>query len=106
MENEIDAQIFFLTEMPVSRPADFHLGYLDGSVFLDFNNVTGNRISLIRISFDGYGCCDLTDRAIPLTEQDSECFRHIVEEKLKDQKSLFRIVRNAVQINREIIWEE
>lgn len=105
MKNESDDQIFFLTEMPVSRPADFHLGYLDGSVFLDFNG-TGNRISLVRISFDGYGCCNLANHAVPLTEQDSELFRHIVDEKLKDQESLTRIVRSAIRINRENIWED
>jgi hypothetical protein len=104
MKNESDDRGFFLTEMPVSRSGDFHLG-LDGSVFLDFN-VTGNRISLVRISFDGYGCCDLASHAIPLTEQDCELFRHIVDEKHKDQESLMRIVRSAIRITRGNIWED
>ena len=52
---------FFKTEMPVSRKADWHLGCLDGCVFIDFNLTSDKLISLCRISFVGYGCCTLTD---------------------------------------------
>jgi hypothetical protein len=48
---------FFRTSMPESRKADFYLGCLGGSVFIDFNLANENLISLCRISFDGYGCC-------------------------------------------------
>ena len=49
---------FFKTSMPSTRKADYYLGGLDSSVFIDFNRTKENRISLVRISFDGYGCCD------------------------------------------------
>jgi hypothetical protein len=103
---ESNGQIFFLTEMPASRPADFYLGYLDGSVFLDFNNVQGNRISLLRISFDGYGCWTLGDVATPLTEKDSELFSRIIQEELKDQVSTMAIVRKAIHLNKDHIWQD
>jgi len=54
---------FFKTEMPSSRQADFYLGCLDGCIFIDFNLTSKKQISLCRISFDGYGCCNLTDNS-------------------------------------------
>ena len=53
---------FFITAMPNSRPADYYLGCLGGSVFMDFNNYKNERVQLKRISVDGYGCCDLRNR--------------------------------------------
>ena len=65
---------FFKTTMPASRIADFYLGCLDGSVFLDFNTTSDERINLCRISFDGYGCCNLNNYANCLDEQLSKFF--------------------------------
>jgi len=35
---------FFKTTMQKTRMTDFHLGCLDGSVFIDFNHTEENRI--------------------------------------------------------------
>ena len=49
--------------MPESRKADYYLSCLDSSVFIDFNRSNENLISLVRISFDGYGCCNLDEKS-------------------------------------------
>ena len=103
---ESNDQIFFLTEMPAFRPADFCLGYFGGSVFLDFKNVSGDRISLIRVSFDGYGSCDLESLSTPLTKENSYLLKRIVQEGLMEQDSLRTIVREAIQLNKEHIWKD
>lgn len=103
---ESNDHIFFLTEMPASRPADFCLGYFGGSVFLDFKPVSGDRISLIRVSFDGYGCCDLEDVSAPLTKESSHLLKRIVQEGLIEQDSLSKIVREAIRLNIEHIWKD
>jgi hypothetical protein len=72
---------FFKTTMPDSRKADLYLGCIDGSVFLDFNYTTDNRINLCRISFDGYGCCNLDNDAKSLDDQSSRVF---IDEMRKD----------------------
>ena len=99
-------QSFFITDMPSSRPADYYLGYMEGCVFLDFNNQESNRICLIRISFDGYGCCDLGEYAIPLNENDSRIFKDIILEDIKDQSALLKIVKQAIALNKELIWKD
>ena len=99
-------QIFFNASMPSSRPADYYLGYMDGCVFIDFNTIGADKVCLKRISFDGYGCCDLGDRAIPLSSEDSKLFREIVRDNITDQGMLLIIIKKAIEINRKNIWEE
>ena len=97
---------FFKTTMPDSRKADFYLGCLDGSVFIDFNQTSDGNISLCRISFDGYGCCDITDKANPLTIEMSKKFvEEITREKL-DQEKLTPLVKETIKINQEHIWTD
>lgn len=98
--------LFFITSMPKSRPADYFLGYLDGCVFLDFINYDNNRICLKRISFDGYGCCELGDEATPLNADDSQNFITLFKESLKDQNLLLTIVKKSIELNRQGIWAD
>ena len=74
---------FFKTAMPDSRKADFYLGCLDGCVFIDFNLTSDRLISLRRISFDGYGCCNLLDNYNYLLS--SEKSKQFIEELAKDE---------------------
>ncbi len=97
---------FFLTKMPPSRPADFYLGFDEGSVFLDFGNIEKNRIRLIRISFDGYGCCELGSRAEPLTAGDSMLFKEIIQSGISDQALLLTIVKRVLKLNANLIWQD
>lgn len=92
MEREFD---FFKTTIPESRKADFYLGCLDGSVFIDFNYTTRNLINLCRISFDGYGCCDI-DNSKHLDEQLYKDFiKEISRDKL-DQEKITKLVLELV----------
>lgn len=97
---------FFKTTMPDSRKADFYLGCLDGSVFIDFNQTSDGNISLCRISFDGYGYCDIKNKANPLAIELSEKFvEEITKEKL-DQEKLTALVKESIKINQENIWTD
>jgi hypothetical protein len=101
--NELE---FFITAMPKSRSADYCLGYLGGSIFMDFDNYEDKRIRLKRISFDGYGCCDLKDQAIAMDEIDSRAFKEIIEAQLSDQPQLTAIVKKTLLSNINLIWED
>lgn len=92
--------------MPASRPADHYLGCLEGSVFMDFDNTENGAIRLRRISFDGYGCCEVTGRVIPMDEADSRAFREMIETTFPDQSRLTTIVKKTIADNRELIWED
>lgn len=98
--------LFFITTMPNSRPADYCLGYLDGCVFIDFNNYHNDKICLRRISFDGYGCYGLGEQAIALDAVDSKNFKDILQNDLKDQNKLLTIVKKAISLNKQNIRTE
>ena len=97
---------FFLANMPASRPADYCLGYMDGSVFIDFNNLDNGCIYLKRISFDGYGCCELTSNIAALNKVESDDFKKIYENNLFDQSGLTTIVKKAIALNKSLIWAD
>jgi hypothetical protein len=97
---------FFKTTMPDSRKADIYLGCLDGSVFLDFNYTTDKRINLCRISFDGYGCCNIDKNAKCLDNQLSKEFIDEIEKDNLDQEEITKIVLELIRLNKENIWTD
>lgn len=102
-ESEFD---FFKTTMPSSRPAAYYLGCLGGSVFLDFNESKDGRITLYRISFDGFGCCSLGDYTKYLDYESSVLFLLEMKKYVMDQKVMAKLVKELIQLNKELIWEE
>ena len=103
MEQDFD---FFKTKMPDSRKADFYLGCLDSSVFIDFNLTSDNLISLCRISFDGYGCCNITDTKNSLNFELSKKFIEEIKKDKLDQEKLTPLVKEIIKINQEYIWTD
>ena len=92
--------------MPETRKADVYLGCLDGSVFFDFNISKDNFISLVRISFDGYGCCNLEDSAASLNAADSHEFLKEIDKENVHQETICRLVKKIIQINEDLIWKD
>jgi len=99
-------QQFRIASMPPSRPADYCIGCYDDSVFIDFNDHQNDLIILKRISFDGYGCCELPEKAAPMDENDSKTFKEIYEKQLDDQESLREIILRNIRINQDLIWND
>jgi hypothetical protein len=97
---------FFKTKMPKSRKADFYLGCLDSSVFMDLNKSKDSLISLCRISFDGYGCCNLTEKINNLNIELSKKFLIEIEKDKLDQKEITILVKEIIKINKDQIWTE
>ena len=95
---------FVRTQMPESRKADFHLGCLGGSVFIDFNRSGDNLISLVRISFDGYGCCNLDNKTKSLSPELSKQFLIEIAKDELDQDMLTILVKEIIKINKENFW--
>lgn len=96
---------FFKWTMPESRKADFYLGCLGSCVFLDFNWTTDKRINLCRISFDGYGCCDI-ENAKCLDEQSSKDFINEIGRDNLDQEKITKLVLELVRLNKDNIWKD
>jgi len=95
---------FFRTTMPETRKADFYLGCLDGSVFIDFNCSNENLIYLRRISFDGYGCCSIVNNATCLDHKLSKEFLKEIKKDNINQEKITDIVLELIRLNKDNIW--
>lgn len=105
IEFPIDSEMtFFKTTMPISRKTDYCLECLDSSIFLDFNVSDENLVFLIRISFDGYGCCDFEENSKSLTIEDSKIFIKFINQDELFQNIIRIFVKKAIAINKENIW--
>ncbi|MNJ91827.1 hypothetical protein D3C87_94820 [compost metagenome] len=102
-ESEFD---FFKATMSSTRVASYHLGCLDGSVFMDFNESKDGRITLCRISFDGFGCCSLGDDTNYLDAESSTLFLQEMKKFVMDQEVLAGLVKEVIRLNSDLIWEE
>ncbi|WP_159025548.1 hypothetical protein [Aquimarina sp. Aq78] len=92
--------------MPNTRKADFYLGCLDGSVFIDFNRIGNDQMSLVRISFDGYGCCNLDEKAEFLNKKESALLIEELNKEHLNQEAITALVKKAIKINKEHIWND
>jgi hypothetical protein len=97
---------FFKTTMPDSRKADYYLGCLEGSVFMDFNCTTYKQLYLCRISFDGYGCCSLDSNSKCLDDQLSKDFIEQISKDNLDQEKITKIVLELIRLNKDNIWTD
>lgn len=97
---------FYITDMPASRPADYYIGCLDGSVYMDFNNCKQGQICLVRISFNSYGCCSLKGKKTPLNQENSATFKEMLGSQTIDQDVLEELIKKAISLNKSLIWTD
>lgn len=97
---------FYKTTMSETRKADYFLGCLGGSVFIDFCTSIENEIYLKRISFDGYGCCELQNFDNKLDKIDSEKFIQEVSKEFINQDIIEWLVKKLIKINVIQIWKD
>ena len=97
---------FEIAEMSLGRTADYQFSCLGGCVFLDFNLGKDQRIYLKRISFDGFGCCNLEDPVRALQRQYSELFLYAANQRPLHQKALTKLTRIAIGMNKDQVWSD
>jgi predicted RNase H-related nuclease YkuK (DUF458 family) len=96
---------FFKTSMPKTRKADFYLGCCDSSVFIDFNKTVDNLIYLCRISFDGYGCCNIKGVNYLSSTLSSQFLAEISKPEI-DQDTMAMVVKELIGLNKKEIWAD
>jgi hypothetical protein len=104
MSFEIDAHQW---QVPTRR-CTFALALAGGSVFADFDVGTDNLVTLVRISFDGYGSCRPVDEAAwrPMNAADSSLLLEALanEELATDEVRV--LLRRHFADNSHIIWQD
>ena len=92
--------------MTPSRPCRYCLSLQGGSVFADFDVDLNELVFLIRISFDGYGCCKPEDAARTMNIEDSSNFIGWLESNNLDHDGASAALTKYFDANSDIIWRD
>lgn len=88
-----------------SRPCRFCLCLQDSSVFADFDVDPDGRVYVVRISFDGYGCCHAPADVGRMSDRDSAALLAMVDHDALTADAE-PILRSYFQRNRDALWSD
>lgn len=91
--------------MGPSRPSRYCLGLQDDSVFADFDLDDDGGVFLLRVSFDGYGCCD-TPTARTMNPDVSKTFVRLMEADDVSSGELASLLSQYFRENSDVIWKD
>ncbi len=89
-----------------TRPCSFCLCLQGGSVFADFNVDPDGQVWLVRISFDGFGCCETEDKATRMPLDDSHTLVRLVEMDDVSRDEVREILYRYFEKNHDVIWRD
>lgn len=92
--------------MAASRPSDLCLGLQDDGVFVDFSKDSEGILSLLRISYDGYGCNSGVENVRPLSAEDSNTLLNAVENGHINSPVVHAILLEYFEQNKTYLWED
>jgi len=91
-----------------TRPCKYALAMQNHSVFADFDIDEFGCLYLVRISYDGFGCCriDNADDINRINKTDSQLLIRSIEQNSLQRKTIQRIVLNHLKANAEHLWKD
>jgi len=89
-----------------TRPCSFCLSLQGGSVFADFDTDDSDIISLRRISFDGYGCCDAGQSITRMSSGDSRLLLDSIARGELGSVQVEETLRRYFRENKDVIWSD
>jgi hypothetical protein len=97
-------EIRVVSTMP-TRPCRYCLSLQGDSVFADFD-VEGEEVYLVRISFDGFGCCTIEPVRRKMDVKDSRRFIEMLETNDLIESELAAILSRYFLENKDLIWSD
>lgn len=91
-----------------TRPCRYCLALQDDSVFADFELDENGCLYLVRISFDGYGCCepDSKTKLGRLNREQSKLLIELIEANNFKKPTASQILSEYLKENRKFLWED
>lgn len=89
-----------------TRPCDFCLCLQDGCVYADFATDSAGHTYLVRISFDGYGCCHTDSGVSSMSADDTRTLSNAIADDDVDNDSTRDILRRYFDANKNRIWSD
>jgi hypothetical protein len=90
-----------------TRPCRFALSLDGGCVFADFDvDAQTGQVFLVRISFDGHGCCRAPDDVGRMTFDDSSVLLELADGRDVDTTVVDPILRRYFCANEQLLWSD
>ena len=89
-----------------TRPCSFCLCLQGGSVFADFDTNDAGIISLRRISFDGFGCCQVEESITRMSSGDSRLLLDAIARGELESVQVEETLRRYFRENKDAIWSD
>ena len=97
------------SEPPIpTRPCRYCLALQDDNVFADFDVDEKGHLYVVRISYDGYGCCKPEQEPRPgvIDKEASKLLIGLIEGNNLGSPEASTILRNYFRENQEALWSE
>ncbi|MFK8012152.1 MAG: hypothetical protein AB8B80_08945 [Marinicellaceae bacterium] len=88
-----------------TRPFKFCLALQEDSVFTDFDMNHNGCLYLVRISFDGYGCCHPESEVGKIDNETSKRLIKIIENDKFSTSEASKILSKYFKENKAKLWE-
>ena len=92
--------------MMATRPCSFCLCLQGGSVFADFDTDESEIVSLCRISFDGFGCCNVEGQTTRMSPDDSRLLLGAIASGQLETAQVESALRRYFAKNSNVIWPD
>ena len=96
--------------IPATRPCSYELSLQGGSVFADFVIVDDQEgrstLQLVRISFDGYGCCRCNGEALLMNSADAETLMNLFPSLPDSEQEVANILGRFFETVKGPVWED
>jgi len=89
-----------------TRPCKYCLALQDDSVFADFDVNPNGCLYLVRISFDGYGCCEPQAEIKEMDVVSSENLKAYIENNSFQSPEISDLLSKYFRENKSALWEE
>jgi hypothetical protein len=91
-----------------SRPCKYCLSLQDDSVFADFDFDADGCLYLVRISYDGYGCCSLSNQngISKLSKEKTQKIISYIESDSSQLTQVVQILERYFRENKAVLWED
>ncbi len=88
-----------------ARPCSFCLCLQGGSVFADFDTDDAGMVSLRRISFDGYGCCEV-ESCPRMSQDDARVLLGAISREELGSAQVEEVLRRFFREHQDVIWSD
>lgn len=89
-----------------TRPCYFAIALQDDSVFADFKINDSDCLRLVRISFDGYGCCHPEESIGEIDATSSKILISSVKKSYSELPEISKILCEYFCENKSFLWED